>query len=1785
MAASFPPLKVEQLHSSLTVVYHKDRVVGVEFLLDENGNYFSPFSDYLPQVGFLRLGTEEVSYVLAKEVYTSLDASATYPMIESPSPSVPTGTYLPIAYLDIKRTNIPQTVLMDRIKIAGVSSSNNDPTIISVESTDGFPSEFLALVGYDVLRVIKRDRESFWIANEGVGWSGSSKYIETVPAIPINKYLIRLGVAHTWEVGTPLYLHSYNPGFNPYTYGGYQTRSDYEAAKPQTTPAYNPSGDWMVRKTAFYNKDFGQLSKMRGKLTGNIPDIYWRTDAPADTGAILSQDGSGRQEIVQSGDLTLTRLMTTFLKMYSDVYQDTDLLADVDYNRAKAAWLPYLLRNYGWEVKTKFTDLWRWQARHGFALFREKGVVKGLRGLLKLLNVDWSYSEKWRNEFGDVELREPEFVNLLDTNFPYIRPTTSGFSTVSTVRPHDGLVDTAKNWDEDYLLTLSNETLLKDSKDRDFAIVKNDAQSLVLDNAEVLENGDIPKKVIKFKQAIWGDGQPPERITVPTASVDTTSNTVNANKHNFAPFQTLVYSNAGGANLTPLTDGSVYYALPVDENNFQLSDEYGVSVSLNFSSAGNNAQTFTPILPWPDTTYPLRLKHNPEGTILTVEGPILPSGPWQLGQFETDMSCLLCNLRFTTRTGGTKEYPNQSILSNPIVPAVPVADMDAATELKTYQNEGSGEFRLSGYLAREYTYKIYTKGAILLGKQVLGNIWGPSEFTPLFAYVNLTTEIGQTRAYRIVVSLPEFANPEMIDHVEVFARNTQPSGGYDLPYHIIATVYTDSDGKLPAVTYDNLTDAELETLHAYNADVNGHYNRSLVFTLDSKYVTYLTMTDTNPIYPGNSSIPQTFSVGPLYGVSNAYLRAHKTADGNSYRYDIYVGTDGWIEDQWSGGSQIKIDDIPPTMEWTTQPYQSISSCKHIGGVISPTGDSGTYSLSLKSGLYPCSMYQAGRSNIRSYYWVGVNGANATVNIPEYSTYYYVRGYVKRTDTNTTVQGVKVTYGCWFTVTDGNGFYELRLPKSLSPIIITAFGNADGTIFGNAQQTLSTLTDNTTLNFSITPATGYTAAVSFTSGIDGLTCYIALQSGATSGVVNSLLMSCPTTAGGNASFTLPDGDYTLYIDPVSRVANTSFGDSDVYFSATAGLSHNFTISGAGTTLGPYATSPDNTMHTASGVVTLDGSSLLGATVDPGFRLSFYAPSASPLNYHEGITPHWLVKADVDIISSSPSGVYPVHPSIKLINGQWSSSSQVPGGTVLVSDANLTYWGKKRWNNGIFHSLGDILVVKNDASLPAFGDCEGGFRQSWPSQNQPTLGAGDTSYYGVEHQAGLYEEFGPISLRPDSITTIRTVEYRDDAVNGKVAGFSHISLTATMVENIINQTIDCTTASPHHLHTGDAITVPRDMIISYPYDGYFRIVVTSDTTFYYAHEIDDIIWGGPHTVPFTADSLTKVTCKKPHGLLDDYVVNIQGSATFTGTYNIRYGVDLGTNVFYIPYPWISNHEIGTWDQNGWHCIKKSEIYSTMHRRYEYVDTWLYRKVSLNVSDASGTYQIMPNSGLYSGTLTVYGNPFAQMVENSGSGFVAFPFDMSTMIPKRFYGGVALKTPVSGPYVIYVEGDEEKRAWALQDEGVTRKPVFDGATYSVCKVVHPQPYDSFRTSDVIFIEVELPRQSFAKEVEIYWDSTKLIFTTSDVFVGFLGTAQSAYDIQTPPFVTGLCPAGSGTVQLTYRFVPSQIERYVPTPVVETLPEMAKAGTHTLTVLALPSGDNASVQIYTTSQDVILR
>lgn len=1883
----YPPLRTEELHKSLTAMYHRDVVLGVEFLQNSDGNYFNPFDDYLPKEGYLKFGDfEEIKYTYSREVLTEIDASSKYPYVENPSSSFDPGTYLPIAYLDIKRFEIPNTRLSEPIQ--------KGAEIIRVDSTDDFPLEFIALIGYDVVRVRTRDRKSLWLIAQGVGaqrgWSGTSAVIEKVTTIPLNKYISKDSTnVHGWKAGTPVYVHSYNPGFNPFTYRWHDSKADYYSDHPVGSDTCDPAEDWLPRRTVFYNVNYGEKFKIQTQLHNNVPSIYWQEDE-------------------KDPNKTLSRLSKGFLDLYKDIAEDTNVLKDFNYKEAKTAWLPYLLRTYGWEAKTKFTDLWRWQARHGYYLFREKGLVPGLRALLKLLGVDWTYFERWRDGKGDLVYKEPEFYNRFSRLFQFIHPASSGFAEVSDTYPHNTLVDSAKNWEEDYLLTLAGDVYLRDRFDRTFKILHNTDNTIVLDNEEVLEKTDISKKILKFMPAEWGTKKVPDMITVLTTQVDTSTHTITYPNHGFTQWHKVLYTPNGVAITT--SSGALsgyYYVMVVDENRFQLSEYWGYEDYVNITGVGNNNQTFRPVLPWPDTAYPIRFLHSPENHTIAVQGPILERGGWQASQFATDVSCLLGNLTFTNSNGIAETYENQQIIANPAVPSVPLEDMNALFDLKTSVNEGTGDFRLSDYIIREYTYKIYTKKANVLGLEVPANEWGPSEFTPKVAYVNLTSEIGETRRYRIKVTMPVFAYPEMIERIEVFARNKRltypeqsvtsvtvgdptiistspvphgfadgssvtitgltgthkaaleglsflmtrtgamtftlpidttgltigrgastvvtatapwwafgsgPGGLYEYPFHLIGTVYP-TDNVFPTEIYDNLTDKELESLAGYRATAGGHYSAALMYPTDSKYVTYMTVSD-RYLFSGTYGDPVTYNVGPVYGAQNAYLRSHGTSDPILYnRYDLYVHTDTWCEDQWCAGSKIKVDDLPPTPTWSTQPYQDISYSKQvnfdtpIGDGLVTTAADGTYSIAkLKNGIYPCAISSSSFPASARYCMVGVNGANVTdFDILEMEEFYTIRGYVTDSTNGLPIEFAKVACCRWSTVTDANGYYELSLPRMEAgpgaSYTITVLGNIEGTVFfENKLTTIFEFTENLDLDISMLPGTGHFVTVHL--GVNYVWCGISVRGGHTPAkgekynpspnwVINSPILYNSTFGPGTVVFALPDGDYTLHIDPVSRANNTDHEDADTYFSVTEGISQDFQMAGADIDLplvGTYTLVPDNSTYSVSGTAYVtqlnpdtedyDENVLSGAKFGPGAKVEFY--SGSVLGYHEGVVPRWQIKADTDLITSHATGDYPVFPSVKVINGPWYSDDKQPGGTVLTTDGSLTYWGRGRWNDGLLYSPGDMFVVRDDSTYYSYGSCEGAYRKS-----QPTLGAGSQSYYGLENHDELTSNFGNIYLRPSESegTEILSIQYDDSTTDRDITSFDQITGTLTLTEDVVNGYVNCDVGSAHYLSDDDIVTIENGVDPAYPYQGTFAIEVTGTNTFRYKHEIFNILAGGHRHCTYEVSTKTKVVCSSAHGIPDGHPVNIVDSTSFDGTYDII--TTTTATEFFINHDWVDQTETGHWNLDGWYIVKNTQETSSVTNRLEYVTTPLYRYVTLDTANADGTYLLDYSASNYAPSLTVYGYPFSHLVANSGFNFVAFSDDISSEIPKDpFWCGVALKTPTRGTYTVYKSGDEESRVWAAEDGGLTRKPYFGGVTYSVCKLVHPLPYEVYKTSDTIYIEVQLPKQEFAKEVEIYWDETRLTFTTDDILLGSLATATSAEDLVNPTEVTGLCPSGDNgeIVTLTYRFIPDEIEKHVVVSVVQDRTDLIKVGTHTLTVLAIPSGDSG-IQIYSNSQDVILK
>jgi hypothetical protein len=80
-------------------------------------------------------------------------------------------------------------------------------------------------------------------------------------------------------------------------------------------------------------------------------------------------------------------------------------------------------------------------------------------------------------------------------------------------------------------------------------------------------------------------------LTIPTASVNTTSDTITSNAHGLVNGAQVNYNNQGGASITGLTSGNDYYVVNATTNTFQLSVTLG-GAAIDLSGTGNNSQTF-----------------------------------------------------------------------------------------------------------------------------------------------------------------------------------------------------------------------------------------------------------------------------------------------------------------------------------------------------------------------------------------------------------------------------------------------------------------------------------------------------------------------------------------------------------------------------------------------------------------------------------------------------------------------------------------------------------------------------------------------------------------------------------------------------------------------------------------------------------------------------------------------------------------------------------------------------------------------------------------------------------------------------------------------------------------------------------------------------------------------------------------------------------------------------------------------------------------------------------------
>ena len=272
----------------------------------------------------------------------------------------------------------------------------------------------------------------------------------------------------TWKAGTPLYLHSYGPGFYPFTYMGYSNKTDSLATITTTTDEDTIKNTWLPRTSSSYDSSYGKNDKFIRRFNSYIPEVYWTSDS----------------------DKALKKFMDSISIFYDGMNRDLDLLQDFNYKEAKNAWLPYLLRSLGWMSHTTDPDFWRWQARYAFSLFRRKGQDRELANLLKLLKVDFSYLEKWRDENGELTEYAPETIQYYTDSVPsdsdklYFNKLYEGTCVYDIDIPYSVLVDSKKNYDINELVSVDDPFYLYDSNLTRFSILANTETNITVDNRE-----------------------------------------------------------------------------------------------------------------------------------------------------------------------------------------------------------------------------------------------------------------------------------------------------------------------------------------------------------------------------------------------------------------------------------------------------------------------------------------------------------------------------------------------------------------------------------------------------------------------------------------------------------------------------------------------------------------------------------------------------------------------------------------------------------------------------------------------------------------------------------------------------------------------------------------------------------------------------------------------------------------------------------------------------------------------------------------------------------------------------------------------------------------------------------------------------------------------------------------------------------------------------------------------------------------------------------------------------
>jgi hypothetical protein len=488
MVTSFtPPLRTSDTKRTLTLVYHKDTIAGF-LATDANGLTINPF-DTLSKSGYIKINNEEVFYNYKKMVTKLSESTALYPYLEDPTREVVAGVYIPVTYVKLFRYEQPYVIIQEDF--------TEPDTIIKVSNTIMFPEEFVAQLGVEVLRVKVLDRTTLQMTYplngrttrpfSFIGSPSTELFIDTT-TIDTDGNVVQV---RTWKAGTPLYIYSYGPGFGPYTYFGETTdpitgaRIAYDKATSLATAVSQDSVDleaiktnWLPRTSAFYDVHYGENDKFIRRFNSYIPSVYWDADS----------------------EQALRKFMDSIGLFYDGMHRDLNLLEDFNYKKSKEAWLPYLLRTLGWMAHTTDPDFWRWQARYAFSLFQRKGQDRELRNLLKLLKVDFSYLEKWRDENGDLTEYEPELVQYSTDRVPayndalYYDKVYSGTCITSTDMPYNTIVDTRKNFELNELVSVDDPYYYYDKYLNKFLVLNNTSDTITVENRELaIPNDDVTR--------------------------------------------------------------------------------------------------------------------------------------------------------------------------------------------------------------------------------------------------------------------------------------------------------------------------------------------------------------------------------------------------------------------------------------------------------------------------------------------------------------------------------------------------------------------------------------------------------------------------------------------------------------------------------------------------------------------------------------------------------------------------------------------------------------------------------------------------------------------------------------------------------------------------------------------------------------------------------------------------------------------------------------------------------------------------------------------------------------------------------------------------------------------------------------------------------------------------------------------------------------------------------------------------------------------------------------------